>query len=245
VLEQSGLQKGREYETQVSLRDDSGRLRQPDVIVHLPDGKDVIIDSKVSLTAYENYFSAVDDESRAALLKQHIQSIRSHIKGLSGKNYQHLGNVRSLDFVLLFLPVEPAFTLAIHVDDKLFIEAFEQNIMLVGPSTLLTTLRTIRNSWQSEDRNRNALDIATQAGALYDKFVAFTEDVAKIGERLNLTQKAFDEAQNKLVSGRGNLIGRAEKLRKLGVKTSKQLAASGDDGDDDPALPAPGERDDA
>lgn len=246
VLEQSGLQKGREYTTQVSLRDDGGRLRQPDVIVHLPDGKDVIIDSKVSLTAYESYFSAVDDESRAALLKQHIQSIRTHIKGLSEKNYQNLENVRSLDFVLLFLPVEPAFTLAIHVDDKLFIEAFEQNIMLVGPSTLLTTLRTIRNSWQAEDRNRNALDIATQAGALYDKFVAFTQDIEKLGERLMLTQKAFDEAQNKLVSGRGNLIGRAEKLRKLGVKTSKQLAASADDGDDDaPQLPAAPANDDA
>jgi DNA recombination protein RmuC len=242
VLEQSGLQKGREYETQVSLRDEGGRLRQPDVVVHLPDGKDVIIDSKVSLTAYENYFSATDDESRAALLKQHIQSIRMHIKGLSGKNYQNLGDLRSLDFVLLFLPVEPAFTLAIHVDDKLFIEAFEQNIMLVGPSTLLTTLRTIKNSWQSEDRNKNALEIATQAGLLYDKFVAFTQDVDKIGERLGLTQKAFDDAHNKLFSGRGNLVSRAEKLRKLGAKTTKQLSASApDDGDDDtPALPAPG-----
>lgn len=244
VLEQSGLQKGREYDTQVSLRDEGGRLRQPDVVVHLPDGKDVIIDSKVSLTAYENYFSATDDETRAALLKQHIQSIRAHIKGLSGKNYQNLGDLRSLDFVLLFLPVEPAFTLAIHVDDKLFIEAFEQNIMLVGPSTLLTTLRTIKNSWQTEDRNKNALDIAIQAGLLYDKFVAFTQDVDKIGERLGLTQKAFDDARNKLFSGRGNLVGRAEKLRKLGAKTTRQLpSAEVDDGDDDAALPAPGQQD--
>jgi DNA recombination protein RmuC len=225
VLEQSGLQKGREYETQVSLKDDSGRLRQPDVIVNLPDGKHVIIDSKVSLTAYEGYSSATDEETRATLLKQHIQSIRGHIKGLSEKNYQNLGSVQSLNFVLLFLPVEPAFTLAIHVDDRLFIEAFEQNIVLVGPSTLLTTLRTIKNSWQNEDRNRNALEIATQAGALYDKFVAFTEDVDRIGERLSQTQKAYDDAHNKLASGRGNLMARAEKLRKLGAKTTKQLSA--------------------
>jgi DNA recombination protein RmuC len=231
VLEQSGLQKGREYETQVSLKDDSGRVRQPDVIVNLPDGKHVIIDSKVSLVAYEGYSSATDEDSRAAHLKQHIQSIRGHIKGLSEKNYQNLGNVQSLNFVLLFLPVEPAFTLAIHVDDRLFIEAFEQNIVLVGPSTLLTTLRTIKNSWQNEDRNRNALEIATQAGALYDKFVAFTEDVDRIGERLSQTQKAFDDAHNKLASGRGNLITRAEKLKRLGAKTTKQLSAqaAGDD----------------
>lgn len=240
VLEQSGLQRGREYETQVSLKDESGRLRQPDVIVHLPDGKHVIIDSKVSLIAYEGYSSAGDDESRAALLKQHIQSVRKHIRDLSEKNYQNLGSVQSLNFVLMFLPVEPAFTLAIHHDERLFVEAFEQNIMLVGPSTLLTTLRTIKNSWQSEDRNRNALEIATQAGALYDKFVAFTQDVEKVGERLLLTQKAYDEAHNKLVSGRGNLIKRAENLRKLGAKTSKQLAAQVHDEDDDElALPQP------
>jgi DNA recombination protein RmuC len=232
VLEQSGLQKGREYDTQVSLKDDSGRTRQPDVIVNLPDGKHVIIDSKVSLVAYEGYSSATDEDTRAAHLKQHIQSIRGHIKGLSEKNYQNLGSVQSLNFVLLFLPVEPAFTLAIHVDDRLFIEAFEQNIVLVGPSTLLTTLRTIKNSWQNEDRNRNALEIATQAGALYDKFVAFTEDVDRIGERLTQTQKAFDDAHNKLASGRGNLTARAEKLKKLGAKTTKQLSAQSVNDDD-------------
>lgn len=234
VLEQSGLRKGREYDSQVSLKDESGRTRQPDVIVNLPDGKHIIIDSKVSLTAYEGYSSANDEDSRAAHLKQHIHSIRAHIKGLSDKNYQNLDKVQSLNFVLLFLPVEPAFTLAIHVDDRLFIEAFEQNIVLVGPSTLLTTLRTIKNSWMNEDRNRNALEIATQAGLLYDKFVAFTEDVERIGERLTQTQKAFDDAQNKLITGRGNLVGRAEKLRKLGAKTTKQLsaqAASDSEGD--------------
>lgn len=240
VLEKSGLQKGREYETQVSLKDDSGRLRQPDVVVHLPEGKDVIIDSKVSLTAYEGYFSAADDESRSALLKQHIQSIRTHIKGLSGKNYQNLGNVRSLDYVLLFLPVEAAFTLAIQEDERLFTEAFEQNIILVGPSTLLATLRTIQNIWRYEYQNKNAIEIATQAGKLYDKFFAFTQDLDKIGERLTQTQQAFDAAHNKLASGRGNVIGQVEKLKKLGARASKQLSAQAAD-DNDVALPGPDE----
>ncbi len=239
VLEKSGLQKGREYETQVSLKDDSGRLRQPDVVVHLPEGKDVIIDSKVSLTAYEGYFSASEDESRAALLKQHIQSIRTHIKGLSGKNYQNLGSVRSLDYVLLFLPVEAAFTLAIQEDERLFTEAFEQNIILVGPSTLLATLRTIQNIWRYEYQNKNAIEIATQAGKLYDKFFAFTQDLDKIGERLTQTQQAFDAAHNKLASGRGNVIGQVEKLKKLGARASKQLSAQAEAGDDDIALPSP------
>jgi DNA recombination protein RmuC len=247
VLEKSGLQKGREYETQVSLKDDSGRLRQPDVVIHLPEGKDVIIDSKVSLTAYEGYFSAVDAESGDAFLKQHILSIRNHIKGLSGKNYQHLGNVRSLDYVLLFLPVEAAFTLAIQHDERLFTEAFDQNIILVGPSTLLATLRTIQNIWRYEYQNKNAIEIATQAGKLYDKFVAFTQDIDKIGERLNQTQQAFDAAQNKLSSGRGNLKGQVEKLKVLGARASKQLSAQSQDDLDDELLPAPGEgeRDDA
>ena len=239
VLEKSGLQKGREYETQVSLKDDSGRLRQPDVVVHLPEGKDVIIDSKVSLTAYEGYFSASEDESRAALLKQHTQSIRTHIKGLSGKNYQNLGSVRSLDYVLLFLPVEAAFTLAIQEDERLFTEAFEQNIILVGPSTLLATLRTIQNIWRYEYQNKNAIEIATQAGKLYDKFFAFTQDLDKIGERLTQTQQAFDAAHNKLASGRGNVIGQVEKLKKLGARASKQLSAQAEAGDDDIALPSP------
>ncbi len=241
VLEKSGLQKGREYETQVSLKDDSGRLRQPDVVVHLPEGKDVIIDSKVSLTAYESYFSAADADSSDAFLKQHILSIRSHIKGLSGKNYQHLGNVRSLDYVLLFLPVEAAFTLAIQHDERLFTEAFDQNIILVGPSTLLATLRTIQNIWRYEYQNKNAIEIATQAGKLYDKFFAFTQDLDKIGERLTQTQQAFDAAHNKLASGRGNVIGQVEKLKKLGARASKQLSAQSLEDLDDDALPAPGE----
>jgi DNA recombination protein RmuC len=223
VLEKSGLQKGREYDTQVSMKDDDGRRQQPDVVVRLPDNKDVVIDAKVSLTAYEAYFSTPDDDARASLLRQHIQSIRSHIRGLSVKNYQQLEGIRSLDYVLLFLPVEAAFALAIQHDDKLFTEAFEQNIILVGPSTLLATLRTIQNIWRYEYQNKNALKIASEAGRLYDKFVAFGQDLEKIGERLNLTQKAYDDAHNKLVSGRGNLVNRVETLKKLGAKASKQL----------------------
>lgn len=243
VLEKSGLQKGREYSIQVALKDEDGRLRQPDVIVHLPEGKDVIIDSKVSLTAYESYFSAADEEARSAFLKQHIQSIRNHIKGLSSKNYQHLDGVRTLDYVLLFLPVEAAFTLAIQEDDALFNEAFEQNIFLVGPSTLLASLRTIRNNWRYEYQNKNAIEIATQAGKLYDKFVAFTQDLERIGEKLTQTQQAYDAAHNKLASGRGNVIGHVEKLKKLGARASKQLAVA-EDADDDAALAPPDQESD-
>lgn len=239
VLEKSGLQKGREYSIQVALKDEDGRLRQPDVIVHLPEGKDVIIDSKVALTAYESYFSAADDEARGVFLKQHIQSIRNHIKGLSAKNYQHLDGVRTLDYVLLFLPVEAAFTLAIQEDDALFNEAFEQNIFLVGPSTLLASLRTIRNNWRYEYQNKNAIEIAVQAGKLYDKFVAFTQDLERIGERLVQTQQAYDAAHNKLRTGRGNVITHVEKLKKLGARASKQLANAADDGDDEVALAPP------
>jgi DNA recombination protein RmuC len=223
VLEKSGLEKGREYEIQVSLKDASGRLRQPDVVVHLPDKKDVIIDSKVSLTAYEGYYSASDDETRAQFLKQHIQSIRTHIRLLSEKNYQNLQTLKSLDYVLLFLPVEAAFTLAIQEDERLFTEAFEQNIILVGPSTLLATLRTIHNIWRYEYQNKNAVEIAKRAGLLYDKFVAFAQDLEEVGKRIDQSQHAYELAHNKLMSGRGNLVAGVEKLKTLGARASKQL----------------------
>ena len=223
VLERSGLQKGTEYEVQVSLKNDEGGKSQPDVIVHLPENKDVVIDSKVSLTAYQAYYASNEESERASLLKQHIASIRAHIKSLSSKKYQHLEGIRSLDYVLMFLPVEAAFTLAVQHDDNLFMEAFEQNIILVGPSTLLATLRTIHNIWRYEYQNKHALEIARQAGLLYDKFAAFVSDVEKVGERLSQTQKAWDEAHNKLRSGKGNLIGRAEKLKAMGVRASKSL----------------------
>lgn len=224
VLEKSGLQKGREYAVQVSLRDEEGKIGQPDVLVHLPDNKDVIIDSKVSLTSYQAYFSAEDETERAVLLRQHIQSIRNHIKGLSTKNYQHLQGIRSLDHVLMFLPVEAAFALAVQHDDSLFSEAFEKNIILVGPSTLLATLRTIQSIWRFEYQSKNANEIAQSAGKLYDKFVSFCDDLDKIGERLRQTQEAWEQAQNKLSEGKGNLVSRAEKLRLLGARTSKKLS---------------------
>ena len=223
VLEKSGLEKGREYEIQVSLKDASGRLRQPDVVVHLPDKKDVIIDSKVSLTAYEGYYSTSDDEIRAQFLKQHIQSIRTHIRLLSEKNYQNLQTLKSLDYVLLFLPVEAAFTLAIQEDERLFTEAFLQNIILVGPSTLLATLRTIHNIWRYEYQSKNAMEIAKRAGLLYDKFVAFTQDLEEVGKRIDQSQHAYELAHNKLMSGRGNLVAGVEKLKTLGARASKQL----------------------
>lgn len=223
VLEKSGLEKGREYEIQVSLKDESGSRSQPDVIVHLPEGKDVIIDSKVSLKDYEAYFSVDDEKQRSLYLKQHIQSIRGHIKELSSKQYQNLKGIKTLDFVLLFLPVEPAFTLAVQHDDSLFTEAFAQNIILVGPSTLLATLRTIQSIWRYEYQNKNAMEIANSAGRLYDKFVAFCSDLEKIGERLRQTQDVWEQAQNKLTHGTGNLVSRVEKLKTLGAKASKQL----------------------
>lgn len=237
VLERSGLTKGREYDVQVSLKDEEGRKGQPDVIVHLPEMKDIVIDSKVTLTAYQAYYSATDDEQREQYLKQHIAAIRSHIRNLAGKNYQDLPGLRSLDYVLLFLPVEAAFTLAVQHDDSLFTEAFERNIMLVGPSTLLATLRTIQNIWRYEYQNKHALEIARQAGLLYDKFAAFAQDLNKIGERIGQTQHAWNEAQNKLLSGRGNLVSRAEKLKALGVRASKSLPEQlpGPEGDDDDA----------
>ena len=238
VLERSGLRKGSEYEVQLSLRTEEGRNRQPDVVVHLPEGKDVIIDAKVSLSAYERYSSESDDNLRADHLKQHLQSIRNHVKQLSDKDYQHLRGIQSLDFVILFLPVEAAFTLAIQEDSQLFTEAFEKNIMLVGPSTLLATLRTIQNIWRYEHQNRNALDIAARAGRLYDKFVAFAEELENIGRYLGQTQRSYETARNRLVSGSGNLVGQAEKLKKLGARASKQLPTqllneAEDDGEDD------------
>jgi len=223
VLEKSGLQKGREYEVQVSLKDEDGKKGQPDVIVHLPEKKDVVIDSKVSLTAYQAYFGSGDDEERTLRLKQHIASIRGHIKNLAGKNYQNLLGINSPDYVLMFLPVEAAFTLAVQHDDTLFMEAFELNIILVGPSTLLATLRTIHNIWRYEYQSKNVAEIAKQAGLLYDKFVAFAQDIDKIGERLHQTQDAWDAAHNKLRSGRGNLFSKVEKLKILGARTSKSL----------------------
>jgi DNA recombination protein RmuC len=223
VLEKSGLVKGREYEIQVNLKTETGRRFQPDVVVHLPEEKDVVIDAKVSLTAYERYCSTDDGIERELSLKQHIQSVRQHIKTLGEKDYQNLEGVRTLDFVLLFIPVEAAFSLAVQHDGDLFASAFEKNIVLVAPSTLLATLRTIQNIWRYEQQNKNAQEIAEKAGALYDKFINFVIDLEDIGGRLNSVQGAYDKAHKKLTSGTGNLIRRAEGVRQLGAKVSKSL----------------------
>tara|TARA_R110002072_G_scaffold231786_1_gene389130 strand:- start:4205 stop:5479 length:1275 start_codon:yes stop_codon:yes gene_type:complete len=246
ILEASGLTDGREYETQQSFHDDAqestsqSRLRsQPDVLVHLPDNRQVIIDAKVSLTAYERYCSSDDDAERKVALKLHVQSLRTHIRQLSDKQYQNLPKVHSLDFVLLFMPVEPAFSVALQHDPELFNHAFERNIVLVGPSTLLATLRTIHNIWRYEYQSRNAQEIARQAGALYDKFVGFAEDMDDLGRKLDAGQRSFESAMNKLKTGKGNLVGRAERLKSLGARTSKQQDAAalaqardGEDADD-------------
>ncbi|MFZ5491013.1 MAG: DNA recombination protein RmuC [Pseudomonadota bacterium] len=224
VLEQSGLAKGREYEVQVSITGEDGRQR-PDAIVHLPDGKDVVIDAKVSLVAYERYVSAEDDVARAQALREHVASLRAHIRGLGDKAYHQLPGVRSLDFVLLFVPVEPAYMEALRAEPALFNEALERNIGLVNPTTLLTTLRMIQNVWRFEHQSRNAQEIARRAGDLYDKFVGFVQDLETVGSRLKSTQTAFDAARNKLVSGRGNVVKRAEELKALGIDASKSLPA--------------------
>jgi DNA recombination protein RmuC len=222
ILEKSGLVKGREYDTQVNLKAEHGGRVQPDVVVHLPENKKVIIDAKVSLKSYEAYCSADDPEQRKKYLDLHVQSIQSHVKGLSNKEYQNLLGLNSLDFVLLFLPIEAAFSVAIQANSELFSTAFDKNIILVGPSTLLATLRTIQNIWRYEQQSQNAVEIATAAGALYDKFVAFAGDLEEIGTRLDSTQKSYDKAHNKLTSGKGNLVVRIEKLKQLGAKASKK-----------------------
>ena len=224
ILKESGLREGHEFDTQVSLRSDAGKLQQPDVVVHLPNDKDVVIDAKVSLAAYERYFNSADDNERERWLKEHVNSLRGHIKGLGAKDYQDLKGLRTLDYVLMFIPVEPAFLLAIEEDPELVSLALNHNIMLVSPTNLLVALRTINNIWQYEYQNQNAQHIATQAARLYDKFAGFVADMEKIGKSLDMTQKHFDGAMGKLSYGRGNLIRQIEQFRKLGIQPSKRLS---------------------
>ena len=223
VLEDSGLRNGQEYETQGSFRDESGNLYKPDVVVHLPDNKDVIIDSKVSLNAYERYSSTEDDAERDQALKDHLNSIRNHISGLQDKNYADLLKVNSLDMVLMFVPIEPALMLALEHDENLFQDAFRSGIFLVSPSTLTLNLQIIHNMWRYEYQNRNAQEIAKRAGDLYDKFVGFVEALEDIGDKLNKAQSSYQTAHNRLSEGKGNLIKKAEDMRKLGLETSKKL----------------------
>jgi DNA recombination protein RmuC len=223
ILEASGLEKGRAYETQVSLTAGGGGRYQPDVIVKLPEGRDVIVDAKVSLKAYERYHAADDEAVRSSALKAHLASLRSHLKGLSEKHYEDLEGIRTLDFVLMFVPIEAAFFTALKHDRSLFNEAFEKNVIMVSPSTLLVTLRTVHNIWRTVDQNENAQEIARQAGGMYDKFVGFIEALEEVGRQLDRAREAYRTARDRLSTGRGNLIRRAEQLKSLGVKTNKTL----------------------
>ena len=224
LLEDSGLSKGREYETQVALKDEEGKRRNPDVIIRLPEGKDIIIDAKTSLLNYERYFHADNEQQRQEFLKNHLNSLRAHIKGLDIKNYEKLETINSLDFVLIFIPVESAFMLALDNDPDIMREAYDRGIILVSPSTLMVTLRTIKNLWRYADQNINAQQIAEKAGGLYDLFVLHVEALEDIGKHLDKSKDAYETAFKRLSTGRGNLVKRSEELKSLGAKTKKAIA---------------------
>jgi DNA recombination protein RmuC len=226
VLEQSGLRKGIEYETQGAFRDEDNRLFKPDVIIRLPEDKDIIIDSKVSLLAYERYCSSEDDQDRTLALKQHTDAVREHIKSLSQKDYASLKGLRSLDFVLLFMPIEPAFIAAVQSDERLFTDALEHKIVIITPTTLLATLRTIENIWRYERQNENARAIADKAGILYDKIRGFVDDLDRLGRQLSTVNATYDSVMNKLTRGNGNLIRQASSFVDLGVKVKKPFPKS-------------------
>ena len=222
VLEKSGLEKDREYFVQTSFTTEEGKRVLPDVVLHLPDNKRMIIDSKVSLVAYERFVNEEDDDVREGFLKEHIGSLRKHIDQLSEKNYQDIYQIESPDFVLLFVPIEPAFAIAINQDNNIYNSAFEKNIVIVTPTTLLATLRTIDSMWNNEKQQQNAIEIATQAGALYDSFTNLTDELIKVGKQIGTVQGSYENAMKKL-TGKGNLITRVEKLKKLGAKASKNI----------------------
>ncbi|HEX7035419.1 MAG TPA: DNA recombination protein RmuC [Pseudomonadales bacterium] len=225
VLEASGLRAGEEYLVQVARRDGAGSLKRPDVLIRLPDEKHVVVDAKLSLVAYERALAAENEASREQWLRQHVASLRGHVKRLAEQDYDRLSDLRSLDFVLLFVPVEAAFTLAMQHDPRLFTDAFERRIVIVGPSTLMMTLRIIHNVWRYEKQNRNAQEIARRAGALYDKLRGFVEDLETVGRQLQGAEAAYQAALGKLSTGRGNLLRRAEELRELGAPVKKPLPA--------------------
>jgi DNA recombination protein RmuC len=226
VLEKSGLEKDREYFVQQSFVTDDGNRVFPDVVINLPDGKKMIVDSKVSLTAYERYINEENDVVQNQYLKEHTASIKRHVEQLSSKNYQDLYQMESPGFVLLFIPIEPAFAIALNEDTTLYNKAFEKNIVIVTPTTLLATLRTIDSMWTNQKQQENALEIARQAGALYDKFEGFVQDLIKIGKKMDEAKTEYGSAMNKLVDGKGNLITSIEKLKKMGAKAKKSLPES-------------------
>ena len=223
ILESSGLQKGREYFTQSSHRNDEGFLQRPDVIVQLPDDKDIVIDSKVSLVAYEKYCTEDDISQKKVFAKEHLLSVQTHIKGLSAKSYQDLSELRTLDYVLLFMPMEGAFRLALEEDEDLLLDAMKRNVMLVGPSTLLVSLRTINKLWQYEKQNQHAQAIARKAEQMHRKFVLFVQELQKVGEAINSAGKHYDEAFKRLSTGRGNLVKLTTDLEQLGIKPKEEL----------------------
>ena len=223
VLESSGLRKGIEYTREVALRNDDGKSYRPDVLVHLPDKRDLIIDAKTSLNAYEKFISAEHSKTKELYLSEHIKSIRNHIKDLSSKNYEKLLGINSLDFIFMFVPIEGALALALENDPTLYDDAFKKQILLVGPTTLLIGLRAIENVWKYEKQNQNAKEIAKRAGALYDKFVNFSDDMVKISKQFDTLQGTFETAKKRLSGGRGNIVNQVEQLKELGAKTSKTI----------------------
>lgn len=225
VLEASGLRKGEEYEVQESHTREDGSRAQPDVIIRLPEGRTLVVDAKVSLNAYEDFATAEQEEARASAVRRHLDSVRGHIKGLSARNYQDLYGLKSLDFVLMFVPIEPAFMLAVTQDRDLFMDAWGRNVLLVSPSTLMFVVRTVAHLWRQEAQNRNAQDIAKRGAELYDRLSAFVADLEKVGERLDQAQQSFTAARDKLSRNRGNVIRQAEMLKELGVKPGKALPA--------------------
>jgi len=223
ILEKTGLVRDREYQIQASFVTEDGKRYQPDVIIKLPTAKHLIIDAKVSLVNYEQFFNSEQAEEKDLQLKKHLLSVRRHISSLSEKNYQTQYSLQGLDFVLMFIPIEPAFSLIVQHDQAILTEAYEKNIIIVSPVTLIATLRTISNIWRQEYQNQNALEIAQQSGALYDKFVGFIEDLKQVGKQLDVTQKSYVEAMKKLYDGKGNLVNRVEKIKMLGARATKSM----------------------
>lgn len=226
ILEKSGLVKDREFKTQDSVVTEDGRRLQPDVVIYLPDNKNLIIDSKVSLIGFEKYTSADDEQQKQLGIREHTLSVRNHIKSLSDKKYHQQYGIKSLDFVLLFIPVEPAFALAVQHDSNLFNDAFEKNIVIVSPTTLLATLRTVSNIWRQENQSKNAFEIAKKAGDLYDKFNGFVEDMIDLGKKMDQGKATYEGAMKKLSTGSGNVVKRIEELKKMGATTNKSLPPS-------------------
>jgi DNA recombination protein RmuC len=234
VLERSGLIKDQEYRTQYSTNNDEGKRLQPDVVILLPDNKHIVVDSKVSLVAYESFVNAHVEEEKEKFIKEHISSIRNHVKQLSEKNYPALAEFNTPDFVLLFIPIESSFSIAVQADQELFAYAWDKKVVIVSPSTLLATLRTIASVWKQERQTKNAIEIAKQSGALYDKFVGFIEDMDKIGKSIDTTKLTYEQAINKLHKGSGNMVKRVQDIEKLGAKSTKQIPSKFiDNGDGD------------